>query len=404
MKNIRLIAIITTAVCGFYFTSVAQTTTQSSDQSKQSSTQSQSNVPSTQSQQDEEISLNSSPTIEKSSQGYKIQVWVMPEENGSTSTEFDNRYDSKNINNNDAIKGNTGTSGTDMKSTDYNKSDKIGTDYNKSGTDYNKSGTDHNKSSWDKNQSSTGTTSGTMRSTTGSTGVSGSGNAAGSGTGVSGSGNVSGTGTGVSGSVGTSGTSGTSSGTIRSSSTTGTTGSGVSGSVGTTNPSGTTGSSGTTSTVGTSGTSGTNSQFDRTQSTTGSTTQKSSTADNQGTDISRDDWRAQSNQTGQATSMNEDKSKVFVKVIDEKTGKEINPKDIEMKVTTPSKKSFTTDLREKKDHHMAELALTEDGTYNIQATIHTDDDKSVVIPFTYDNDMSNQSSMDQSRDIDSDLK
>lgn len=399
MKKIKLVAIITTAVCGFYFTSVGQTTTQSSSQDKQSSTQTQTSVQSPQNQQSDEVSLNSSPTIEKSSQGYKIQVWVLPEESAATSSEFDNRYDSKNINNNDAIKGNTGTSGSDMKSTktgtDYNKDSKVGTDYKKDskiGTEYDKDskiGTDHNKSntSFDKTQSPSGSIK--SSSSTGSTGVSGSGNVSG---------------TGVSGSVGTTGTTGTASGTMRPSSTTGTTGTGVSGSATTTNPAGTTGSSGTTSTIGTSGTSGSNSQFDRTQSSSGTINQPSTTADNQNTNISRDDWRAQANQTGQATGMSDDKSNVFVKVIDEKTGQEVDAKDIEMKVTTPSKKSFTTDLREKQDMHMGELALTEDGIYNIQATIHTDDNKSVVIPFTYDNNLIEQSSMQESKDDDSDLK
>ncbi len=363
MKKIKLLAIITTAVCGFYFTTAAQTETQSStQQDKQSSAQDQSSMQS--SQQSDEISLNESPTVEKSSQGYKIQVWVLPEESTAASSEFDSRYDSRD----DALKG---TSGSETKSTKSSDFDKSGTDYNKdlnkdkkSGTDYNKDskiGTDYNKSGTgiDKKMDASGT------GTIGSTGVSGSGNVSGSG---------------------------------------------VSGTIGTTNPAGTTGSTGTTSTIGSSsstgsatgsGTIGTTSQSDRTQSSS-TWNQSDKSADNQNSGISRDDWRAQSNQTGQSTGMKEDKSMVYVKVIDEKSGAEVNAKDIEMKVITPSKKSFTTDLKEKEDMHMGELALTEDGTYNMQATIHTEDNKSVVIPFTYDNNVN--TSMDQSSDIDSDIK
>lgn len=86
-----------------------------------------------------------------------------------------------------------------------------------------------------------------------------------------------------------------------------------------------------------------------------------------------------------------DKSKVIVKVTEERTGKEVNAEEIEMKVITPSKKSFTTDLKEEENHHQGELTLNEEGTYNIQATIKTDDNKKVVIPFTYDNESGNSS-------------
>ncbi len=294
-------------------------------------------------QQSDEISLNSSPTIEKSSQGYKLQVWVLPEGESAMNSEFDSRYDNKDLDNDSRI--NTGTSGTGINSsktgTDMNKSTKTGTDYDKStksGTEYDynkgtKSGTDYNSGI---NKSGTGTSSGTSSS------------------------------------------------------------------IGTTNPSGTTGSSGTTSTIGSSTTQPDKSMSkDNTinsQSSTGTMNQQGSTAENQNTNISRDDWRAQSNQIGQNTAMN-DKSQVVVKVIDEKSGKEVDAKNIEMKVTTPSKKSFTTDLREKEDLHTGELALTEDGIYNIQTTIKTDDNKSIVIPFTYDNNLNGQSSMGESKDV-----
>ncbi len=370
MKKIKVLAIITTAVCGFYFTSTAQTTTPVK-QDKQ--TQSQSTMQSTDMQHSDEISLNSSPTIEKSSQGYKLQVWVLPEEETGMNSEFDSRYDNKELkNNNDARIGNTGTSGTDMKSTkstEFDKSTKTGTDY-KINSDINK----------DENYKGT---TGTIKSD--NTGV--SGNVSGTGTGVSGS---VGTGTGVSGSVGT-GT-GTSSGTVTSPST----------GVGTTNPSGTTGSSGTTSTIGSAGTKTDNSM--NTQNPSGTFNKQGSTADNQNTGITRDDWRAQANQTGQATAMNDEKSTVVVKVIDEKTGQEVDAKNIEMKVITPSKKSFTTDLREKQDLNTGELALTEDGIYNIQTTIRTEDNKSIVIPFTYDNNLNDQSSMRESKDDIDDTK
>ncbi len=282
MKKIKILAIITTAICGFYFTSYTQTTGSSDHSSSTSSQndrdQSDRSTSWQSGQSGDEISLSSEPDIEKSAQGYTIQVWVDPEDKASGS----------------GISGRTGTSGSS-----------IGT-------------------------------SGTTSRTTGS---------------------------GTSGSLGTIGTQGSSSSGTTSGSSYGTTGS--------------------TGTSGSSGIDRTGSQNNQSGTSTGS-----SSTIGQGTSSSTD-WRSSSNQSGspnQPTALNIDneKKKVYVKVVDESTGREVNAEDIEMKVTTPSKKSFTADLKEKGEHHMGELSLNESGTYNIQATIKTDDNKNVVIPFTYD--------------------
>ncbi len=275
MKKIKVIAVLTTAVCGFYFTSVAQTdTTTTTGIDKQTTTQSSlDKMHSNDQQQSDALSLSATPTAEKSSQGYKVQMWVLPAE-GTATKNFDTRYDSK--------------------------SPKMGTDADVSG-------------------------------------------------------NVGTTGTGVSGQVGTTGT-------------------GVSGSVGTTETTTQTSQADRTETVRNENPAFNNQDFNDTVSA--GTTSK--------TDLT-DDWQATTNPIGQQAGTQMEKNTVIVKVIDESTGKEVNAEDIELKVVTPSQKTFTADLRHNEDHHTGELALNEDGTYSIQTTISTDDNKIVVIPFTFEN-------------------
>ncbi len=352
MKKIRVIAILTTAVCGFYFTSVAQTDTKTTtDKDKQTTTQSsQSKMQSNDRQQSDEISLSATPTAEKSSQGYKVQMWVLPEE-GTSSTNFDTRYDSKSTK--------TGTDGY-KHSMDKSKSKTTG-----SGTDYDRT-------------PSTGTTGNTGAGVSGNVGTTGAGvqgNVGTTGAGVQGnvgttgtdaSGKVGTTGTGVSGKVGTTGTDATAK--------VGTTGAGVSGSVGTTGTTTQTDQSARTETARNENPAFNNQDFNDTVAA--GTTSK--------TDLT-DDWHARANPIGQDAGMEREKSTVVVKVIEESTGKEVNAEDIELKVITPSKRSITADLRHKDDHHTGELALTENGTYSVQTTIKTDDNKEVVIPFTFEN-------------------
>lgn len=371
MKKMKALAIIIMGVCGFYFTSIAQTETQSSDQNKQNApTTTHSTMQSTDQQKSDDVSLNSSPTIEKSSQGYKIQVWVLPEE--STNMEFDKSTDVKDTKMHDSKLNkenqleNKSYDTKDSKMYDSkgnkmndSKDSKLNKDINKDNTSiYNSGSTTTTGSDISKSSStSAGTYSNTGEgnpstvnsSTTGTTGTAGTTIGGSTESGIST--NPSGTITSPSGSISApSGTISSPSGSISS-------------------PSGTiTSPSGSIS------------------SPQNDPLQNSKSTDK--TTRSSKDWRQSSNKSGHETAMNSDndKSRVFVKVIDEKTGKQIPTDKIEMKVITPSKRSFTTDLREKGDHAMGELALTEDGTYNIQTTIKTEDNKSVVIPFTYDNE------------------
>lgn len=367
MKKIKFFAIITTAVCGLYFTSSAQTTTTDKDKDKDKDKYHKEYHKESKIKSSDDLSLSSSPTFEETSQGYKIQVWVLSESEGSDMMYLDDKE------RNEARMNRSGNIESDTRDNTRSSDFKIDEDRNRDANLNRDANINRDATIGTDRTGTTGTIGGTEGvGTTGSDDF-----RTPSTTGTIGTG----TGTGTIGS-GTTGTSGTASGTIG----TGTSGSqtGVSGTVGT----GTTGTTGNQS--GTFG-SGTNQQGTATGTRSGSGVASGSSST----------WDRSS---GQATAMRgeKDKSTVVVKVIEESTGREITPEEIEMKVTTPSKKSFTADLREKDEFHTAELAFTEEGTYNIQATITTEDNRNIVVPMTYDHTMDNIS--DSERDIDRNME